>query len=122
MLKVKTHYRFKFYLNARHSVIFNGQVSKVHPHTWEVTVLFSCKESRTVNFTLFENELEKYFLNYEGKYLNEHDSFKDINPTMENIGKVLYDHIKSLVNNNELYFRMLEISENPTRTYIIEEE
>lgn len=119
---MKTHYKFKFYLNARHSVIFNDQFSKVHPHTWEVTVLFNCKESRTVNFTMFENELEKYFLNYEGKYLNEHVSFKDINPTMENIGKVLYDHIKSLVNNNELSFKMLEISENPSRTYIIEEE
>ena len=119
---MKTYYKFKFYLNARHSVTFNGKSSNIHPHTWEVVVLFGSKESETVNFTMFESEVEKYFLNYEGKYLNEHDSFKDINPTMENIGKMLYKYIKKLVNDKELYFKMLEISENPTRTYIIEEE
>lgn len=118
---MKTYYKFKFYLNAKHSVIFNGKSSNIHPHTWEIAVLFGSQESDTVNFTNFENELENYFLNYENKYLNEHQSFKEINPTMENIGKVLYVDIKSLINDKNLYFKRLEISENPTRTYIIEE-
>lgn len=118
---MKTYYKFKFYLNARHSVAFNETASNVHPHTWEVVVIFSSQESDTINFTTFENELEKYFLNFEGKYLNEHISFKGINPTMENIGKVLYSDIKKLINGKTLVFRTMEISENPTRTYIIEE-
>lgn len=119
---MKTCYKFKFYLNAKHSVTFNGKASNIHPHTWEVAVLFSSEHSDTVNFTMFENELKKYFLNYEGKYLNGQEYFKDVNPTMENIGKVLYNDVKKLVNDKNLYFKMLEISENPTRTYIIEEE
>lgn len=118
---MKTYYKFKFYLNAKHSVTFNGKPSNIHPHTWEIVVLFGSEESDTVNFTNFERELEKYFLNYENKYLNEHESFKDINPTMENIGKILYTNTKTLINDRNLYFKKLEISENPTRTYIIEE-
>lgn len=118
---MKTYYKFKFYLNARHSVTFNGKASNIHPHTWEVAVVFSSQNSDTINFTDFEKDLEKYFLNYEGKYLNDHISFRDINPTMENIGKVLYNDIKSLVNDKTLHFKVMEISENPTRTYIIEE-
>lgn len=121
-MKVKTYYKFKFYLNARHSVTFNGKSSNIHPHTWEVVVLFGSRESDVVNFTTFENELEEEFLKYEGNYLNEHNSFKDINPTMENIAKVLYVNAKKLINNKNLYFNQLEISENPTRTYIIQEE
>ena len=119
---MKTYYRFKFYLNARHSVTFNGKSSNVHPHTWEIVVIFGSKASDIVNFTAFENELEEEFLKYEGKYINEISSFQDINPTMENIAKVLYVNIKNLINSKGLYFNKLEISENPTRTYIIQED
>ena len=31
-------YRFKFYLNASHYVIFNNKKGQVHPHTWEFQV------------------------------------------------------------------------------------
>jgi 6-pyruvoyltetrahydropterin/6-carboxytetrahydropterin synthase len=121
-VKIKTYYRFNFYLNARHSVIFDGKASNVHPHTWEVVVKFGLETTEIINFTYFERELEKYFLNYEGKYLNELTSFNNSNPTMENIGKVLYEDIKRLINNRNMYFSTLEISENPTRTYIIQAE
>lgn len=119
---MKTYYRFKFYLNARHSVLFGEKTSNIHPHTWEVAVLFGSGETDIVNFTMFENILEEYFLGFEGKYLNEHPSFKNINPTMENIGRILYSDIKKIINERSLYFKTLEISENPTRTYIIEAE
>lgn len=119
---MKTFYRFKFYFNARHSVTFNGKKSKIHPHTWEVAVSFNSKVSDTINFSNFEQGLEKYFLNYEGKYLNELKEFKGINPTMENIGKILYKDIKDFIGRKGLYFRTIEISENPTRTYILEAE
>lgn len=118
---MKTYYKFKFYLNARHSVSFNGKQSSIHPHTWEITVIFGSEQSDTINFSMFEKELENYFLSYENKYLNEHVSFVGITPTMENMGKVFYNHIKELINNQQLSFRTLEISENPTRTYIIED-
>jgi len=117
---VKTYYKFKFYLNARHSVTFNGNTSSIHPHTWEVGVSFGSETEDIVNFTEFEKELERLFLKFEGKYLNELLPFKELEPTMENIGKVLYIGIKTLVDSKSLYFKRVEISENPTRTYIIE--
>lgn len=117
---MNTYYRFKFYLNARHSVMFSGKYSNIHPHTWEVVVSFGSDAADTVNFTEFEKELEKYFLNYEGRYLNELKAFEGINPTMENIGKRLYVDIKDIFDGKSLNFKRVEISENPTRTYIIE--
>lgn len=117
---MKTYYRFKFYINARHSVTFNHKTSNIHPHTWEIAISFGSKTTEIVNFSEFEEELDKYFANYEGKYLNELENFIGINPTMENIGKILYGDIKQLLAKKDLYFKSVEISENPTRTYIIE--
>lgn len=119
---MKTFYRFKFYLNARHSVTLEGKTSNIHPHTWEVVILFGAETSDTINFSRFERSLTEYFQNYEGKYLNELKAFSGINPSMENIGKVLYTDIKELMSGGSLNFKRLEISENPTRTYILENE
>jgi 6-pyruvoyltetrahydropterin/6-carboxytetrahydropterin synthase len=119
---MRTYYRFKFYLNARHSVTFGEKESNIHPHTWEIVVRFGCQENSVINFTEFERELEAEFLDYEGKYLNELPDFKGENPTMECLGKVFYKRIKSIVNNRNMMFKYFEISENPTRTYIIEED
>lgn len=119
---MKTYYRFKFYINARHCVIFNGKKSNIHPHTWEIAVSFGSETTETINFSEFEGKLHECFDYYEGKYLNELDSFLGINPTMENIGKLLFIDIKKLIDRENLYFKRVEISENPTRTYIIEAE
>tara|TARA_B100000965_G_C19228478_1_gene599057 strand:+ start:213 stop:572 length:360 start_codon:yes stop_codon:yes gene_type:complete len=119
---VKTYYRFKFYINARHSVTFNGKSSNIHPHTWEVVVSFGSEISETINFSEFEGKLEEYFDHYEGMFLNELEAFASINPTMENIGKIFYSDIKELLDIENLYLKRIEISENPTRTYIIEAE
>lgn len=62
-MKVRTYYRFKFYLNARHSVVSDGKASNIHLHTWEVVVKFGLGTTEIINFTDFEKELEKYFLN-----------------------------------------------------------
>ncbi len=119
---MKTYYRFKFYLNARHSVKFGGNVSAIHPHTWEIAIMFRSEQEETVNFTHFEKELESYFLQFEGEFLNELSAFKRTTPIMENIGKILFEDIKKLVNDRDLDFKAFEISENPTRTYIIEDD
>ena len=119
---VKTYYRFKFYLNALHSVKFAGKVSAIHPHTWEISILFRSRQEETVNFSSFETELESYFLKFEGKFLNELVVFKGIIPTMENIGKILFEDVKKLINDRDLDFKTFEISENPARTYIIEDD
>ncbi len=117
---MNTYYKFKFYINGRHSVTFGTNKSNIHPHTWEVVLIMKTKLDEEVNFTIFEKKLEEYFSNYEGKYLNELDKFININPTMENMGKILCEDIKDLVDDEVLILTKIEISENPMRTYIIE--
>ena len=48
-------YRLKFYLNARHYIILNGQRGEVHPHTWEFALHIRFGRGSFVEFHKFEN-------------------------------------------------------------------
>ncbi|MBC7766230.1 MAG: 6-carboxytetrahydropterin synthase, partial [Hyphomonadaceae bacterium] len=116
-------YRFKFYLNAMHSVKINNKNSTVHPHTWEI-VLYITKinEDVFVQFTEIEKKIELFLSIYEGQYLNDISPFDLLSPTLENIGDVFARQVINMLRNNAWEMRQLEISENPSRTYIIATE
>ncbi|MEG0297402.1 MAG: 6-carboxytetrahydropterin synthase [Clostridium sp.] len=112
-------YKFKFYINARHSVNFTGVQSNIHPHTWEVVLYINVNQNEFINFTKIEKEFESYFNMYEGKYLNQLECFTKVQPTMENIAVKIFNDLEKLSNSN-LDIDRIEVSENPTRTYIIQ--
>jgi 6-pyruvoyl-tetrahydropterin synthase len=58
---------------------------------------------------------------FEGKYLNNTVSFQNVNPSVENIGTVFYDHLKSITLAHGFSLLQLEISETPTRVFRISE-
>ena len=62
-----------------------------------------------------------YLKKYSGKYLNETLPFTEIEPTIENVGKEFYKEIKNIAINNSYILRTLEISEMPTRVYVVSE-
>lgn len=113
-------YRFKFYINARHSVNFSGIQSEIHPHTWEVVMYINVHPEMFINFTEIENKISNYFEKYEGKYLNDLEDFKAIEPTMENITVKVFEDLKRSLG-SKIDIDRVEVSENPTRTYIIEQ-
>ncbi|MGL5153009.1 MAG: 6-carboxytetrahydropterin synthase [Clostridium sp.] len=117
---MKIYYKFNFYINAKHSVDFGKGRSQIHPHTWETKISLGSSIEEELNFSLVENKLQAYFNRFEGIYLNELDHFSKKEPTMENIGKVFFNHIQLICKSLNLELLKIEISENPTRTYIIE--
>lgn len=119
---MKFYYKFNFYLNAKHAVLISGEESDIHPHTWEIKLIITCIDDIYVEFSKFENIIENYFLSFEGKLLNELEVFNNLNPSMENIGKIFFEKINDLLDEHKFYMKTLEISENPTRTFIISHE
>lgn len=117
--KMNFYYKFNFYLNAKHMVLINGEESDIHPHTWEIKILIVCKNGVYVEFSKFENLIENYFHQFEGKILNDFEIFHKLNPSMENIGKVFLKDINQLLEKHKFSLKSLEISENPTRNFII---
>lgn len=60
---MRNFYKFKFYINARHSVEFNNVRSNIHPHTWETVVHIEVNSEDFINFTAFEKVLENTLIN-----------------------------------------------------------
>ncbi|MGL4740864.1 MAG: 6-carboxytetrahydropterin synthase, partial [Sarcina sp.] len=93
--------------------------SPIHPHTWEIVSIISVNKNKFLNFSTFEKILENYFKKFEGKYLNDLLEFQTAEPTMENMAFQFYSELNKILIENQLELESIEISENPTRTYII---
>lgn len=116
---MNSEYRFKFYLNARHDMKIENKITNIHPHTWEVNLFFRKTSDEFIQFSEVEEKLQIFLSIYENNLLNEIPPFSLIQPSLENIGEVLYEQIKRIMETNRWALLRLEISENPSRTYII---
>lgn len=121
MLIMQTMYRLKFYINAYHAVEWNGKMGQLHPHTWEIISDFSTSSDANVQFNEYEKDIMDYLKRYEDSTLNEVKPFDTLNPTVENFAEVIFNDLRyhsKLIENN-IILQKLEVSEGPTRTYII---
>ena len=112
-------YKYKFRLNVSHGL--NSGTTKDHHHTMEITLYIEDRKKDFESYEEIEKIVDRYLKKYSGKYLNETLPFNEIDPTIENIGKEFYKEIKSIANNNSYNLRALEISEIPTRVYVVSE-
>lgn len=96
-------------------------MGQLHPHTWEIISDFSTNAGADVQFNEYEKEIMNYLRRYEDKTLNEVKPFDTLNPTVENFTEVIFNDLRyhsELIENN-IILQKLEVSEGPTRTYII---
>ena len=112
-------YKFKFYLNARHAIYINGRLGDVHPHTWEIILHVTKLKSGFIKFGEVEKQIEEFVDSYQSKTLNDVEPFDKINPTLENCARYFKDRIQVILNANGWVLLMLEISETPARTYVL---
>ncbi|PJI09519.1 MULTISPECIES: 6-carboxytetrahydropterin synthase [Clostridium] len=113
-------YRFKFYLNASHSIYIKGVLGEEHPHTWEIIIDTIKLTSGFIIFNDVEKYIEKYMDKYQDSYINSIEPFTTLNPTLENICSYFKDDIQRLLIELGWILVSIEISETPTRSYIID--
>lgn len=114
-----SQYKFKFYLNASHSIYINGSMGQRHPHTWEITLHVLKEKEGFVEFGILEKRIEDWMSQYQDKLLNEVPPFDRINPTMENCCDYFKEAIQKLLSGAGWLLLMIEMSETPTRSYVI---
>lgn len=112
-------YRFKFYLNASHSILINGRQGQVHPHTWEITLDFLVPRTDFVEFNAYERELTSFFAKYQNVTLNDVEPFDTIMPTLETMVEYFGNEIKVILHGMGCELVQIEGSETPTRSYIV---
>ena len=112
-------YKIKSYINASHAVRWEGGNGKQHNHTWEVITEITLDDDQLVPFNQIEDMLKQTFGEYNGKFLNEVAPFDTINPTLENITKLLFKLLSRVLKGNQANLVRLEVGESPTRFFCI---
>ncbi|MDO4535674.1 MAG: 6-carboxytetrahydropterin synthase [Clostridium perfringens] len=112
-------YRFKFYVSARHYSNISGASTILHPHTWELTLLISSSKNQLIEFSYLETKISQYLKNFEQKSLNTLEAFINKSCTTEDIAYTFFEDISNVILKDDIILDCLELSENPTRTFII---
>lgn len=112
-------YKFKFYLNARHAIYMNGVRGQVHPHTWEITLNVIKGRDEFIEFHVLEQKVEEFMDRFQDQLLNDIKPFDVINPTLENCCDYFKEQLVEILNKEGWIFLMMEMSETPTRSYVI---
>lgn len=117
--KLFCEYRFKFYLNASHSILINGRQGEVHPHTWEFTLDILVPRNEFKEFNSYEQNPARFFARYQNLTLNDVQPFDTIVPTLENMVEYFGNELRSSIKKDGGELLRIEGSETPTRSYII---
>jgi 6-pyruvoyltetrahydropterin/6-carboxytetrahydropterin synthase len=115
-----SRYNFKFYLNASHAIYLNGILGQSHPHTWEISLDTLKVRDDFIQFDFIEKQIENYLAAFQDADINKTPPFDVTNPTLENICSYLKDELGNLLRSSGWLLTMIEISETPSRSYIID--
>ncbi len=113
-------YRFIFFLNIRHSFYSEGELGRKHSHTWELEVTMHPRGNTLVKFRDVEQVALSYLERFQDKYLNTIMPFHRMNPSIENFLDNIIDELNVRMVENEWDMLQVKISENPTRSYMID--
>ncbi|MEG0615403.1 MAG: 6-carboxytetrahydropterin synthase [Oscillospiraceae bacterium] len=113
-------YKFKFYLNANHMIYLDGVSGQNHPHTWEIAINTLKIVDGFIQFNDVEKAVDGLLSAYQDVSLNDVEPFNFTNPTVENLCEFFKNEIRILLRKNGWVLLTIEVSETPTRSYIID--
>ena len=94
MYEIKIQLDFSAAHNLRN---YRGKCENLHGHNWKVEAVFAYKsldkDGMAVDFKEVKSLLKTILEKLDHSYLNEADIFKKLNPTSENIAKIIYGDI-----------------------------
>lgn len=78
---------------------YKGQCERLHGHNWKLQVVLKAEKldalGMVVDFRDAKRIVGEIINRFDHVYLNEIQDFKVLNPTTENLSKVLYDELKN---------------------------
>ena len=107
---------------------YDGLCSNLHGHNWTVQVFIRACQLDDIgiaaDFTIIKRVLTEILSRFDHKYLNELPEFQGINPTSENIARILYEKLAPAVNIPGVKLDRVRVCESPTSgaTYIPDQD
>jgi 6-pyruvoyltetrahydropterin/6-carboxytetrahydropterin synthase len=83
-----------------------GECENLHGHNWKIEVCVKGerldKNGLLVDFKVIKNETREIIDKLDHKYLNELEWFIDMNPTSENISRLIYELLGKKINSDNI--------------------
>jgi len=93
-----------------------GEGERLHGHNWRIKVTVRAERLDPRGFVMDFNELGPMLRAtvepYEHVFLNEIPPFDDLNPTAENIARVVFDNLGAKIDDDRVRVVRVEIWEN----------
>jgi 6-pyruvoyltetrahydropterin/6-carboxytetrahydropterin synthase len=110
VLSVDSHF------DSSHCLVgYDGECARIHGHTWSVTVSVSTETlgelGYSIDFRDISAVLETILKRFDHKMLNELEEFREINPTAENIARVLFEILADKLNSDDASVSSVTIGE-----------
>lgn len=109
MYEIKVKSSFSAAHNLRD---YRGKCENLHGHNWNIEAIFAYKKlskaGMAVDFKEAKSLLESALEKFDHCYLNKTGVFKRLNPTSENMARLIYDGIKK----NNRYITSVSVWEN----------
>ena len=102
---------------AAHQLRFApGEGERLHGHNWRIKAVVRAEELDERGFVVDFNDLGKTLRDlvepYEHVFLNEVAPFDDLNPTAENLARVVADNLAAKVDDGRVRVVRVEVWEN----------
>ncbi len=104
---------------AAHSLRdYPGDCVRLHGHNWRVELYVSCENlddiGLAVDYKILKRELKAALADWDHYNLNDVPPFDSINPSSENVARVLFDRMAKRLNDERLHVSRVVIGETCT--------
>lgn len=85
---------------------YEGRCENLHGHNWKIEVCVAGKHLEKtgllIDFKLIKEATSRILDELDHKFLNELDAFKTLNPTSENIARLVFESLARELNTEDL--------------------
>ncbi len=104
---------------AAHSLRdYAGDCARLHGHNWRVKLYVACEAlddiGLAIDYKILKKELKAALADWDHYNLNDIPPFDRINPSSENVARILYERMAERLNNERLQVSRIGIGETCT--------
>lgn len=97
---------------------YDGKCARLHGHNWTVEAVVRGREldelGMLVDFKILKAELNKVLDDFDHSFLNESETFKQDNPTAENLARKIFDKLSaSEIFGSSIKLHAVKVHESP---------
>jgi len=116
-LSIETHFSAAHQLNG-----YPGDCARLHGHNWHVKLYVECEEldelGMGIDYKIMKQEVKAAIDKWDHYNLNDIPPFDTINPTSENVARLLCEEMQQRLNTDRIRVSRVEIAETCTAKVI----